>query len=683
MAYTQDEKLISIATPLGDNVLLLSGFTGAETISRGFEFELSLLSERPSISFNSIMGSIVTVTINLADGNKRYLNGIISSFSQGAVGGEGDEDARFTCYRATLVPWFRTLAHSAGSKIFQNLSVPEIVERVFKARGYSDYRMELRGSYEKREFCVQYRETDFNFVSRLLEEEGISYFFEHEKDKHTMILADTADANKPCPYQKTASCQLSGNAAREEDVIFALEITRQIRASKYTLNDFNFKVPNTGLNVEVREDAQAKSGEREIYDAPGNFDKRSAGDRLAKIRMEEEEAQSISITGRSDCRAFASGYRFTLRHHSNPNLDDKDYLLLSVRHDATEGYDADAVSTYQNNFECLPHTLPFRPPRITPKPVVQGTQTAIVVGPSGEEIYTDRHGRVKVQFHWDREGKKDDNSSCWIRVSQLWAGNGWGGLHLPRVGQEVIVDFLEGDPDRPIIVGQLYNGVNLPPYPLPEGRTRSGIKSSSTPGGEGCNEIRFEDKKGEEQLFIHSEKRQDNRVKGDSLEWVGQDRHLVVGRNRYEKVSGDLHLTIAGDRNEKVDGTLSVTVNADLQQKVGMKHALEARQEIHLKAGSKLVLESIGQISLKVGGSFINIDPAGVTIVGNSVSINKGGSPACGCGISAEEPAQPREADKSGSGTSNESTAAEPVTLGPQAAALKAAAQSKAPLCDT
>ena len=290
---------------------------------------------------------------------------------------------------------------------------------------------------------------------------------------------------------------------------------------------------------------------------------------------------------------------------------------------------------------------------------------------------------MKVQFHWDREGKKDDNSSCWIRVSQLWAGNGWGGLHLPRVGQEVIVDFLEGDPDRPIIVGQLYNGVNLPPYPLPEGRTRSGIKSSSTPGGEGCNEIRFEDKKGEEQLFIHSEKRQDNRVKGDSLEWVGQDRHLVVGRNRYEKVSGDLHLTIAGDRNEKVDGTLSVTVNADLQQKVGMKHALEARQEIHLKAGSKLVLESIGQISLKVGGSFINIDPAGVTIVGNSVSINKGGSPACGCGISAEEPAQPREADKSGSGTSNESTAAEPVTLGPQAAALKAAAQSKAPLCDT
>lgn len=683
MAYTQDDKLISITTPLGDDALLLTGFSGDEGVSRSFKFELSLISEKHDISFDSIVGSNVTVAISLADDNKRYFNGIISSFSQGSVGGEGTEDERFTYYRATMVPWFWTLTKSAGSKIFQNISVPEIVERVFHTRGYSDYRTDLRGSYDKRDFCVQYRETDFNFVSRLLEEEGIFYFFEHEKGKHVMVLADSPEAIKPCPSQRAVSCQISGNATREDDVITALEVTRQIHSSKYTLNDFNFKVPNTSLNVEVQGSPQPNAGEREIYDAPANFDKRTTGDRLSKIRIEEEEAQSATITGGSDCRSFTSGYRFTLRDHSNADLNNKDYLLVSVSHNASEGYGTDSVSSYENTFDCLPHTVPYRPPRMTPKPVVQGTQTAIVVGPSGEEIYTDEHGRVKVQFHWDREGKKDDKSSCWIRVTQLWVGNGWGSLHLPRIGQEVIVDFLEGDPDRPIIIGQLYNGVNLPPYPLPAERTKSCIKSSSTPGGEGANEIRFEDKKGEEQLFIHAEKQQDNRVKGDSLEWVGRDRHLIVDRNRYEKVSGDQHFTVLGDRNEKVNGTLSLTVSADLEQKVATKHALEAGQEIHLKAGSNLVIESRGQITLKVGGNFVNINPAGVTIVGNMVLINSGGSPGFGSGASPDEPKIPKEADKGGPGSANKPSSTDPVTLGPQAASLKAAAERQTAFCDT
>lgn len=683
MFYTQENKRTSIATVLGEDVLLLAGLVGEEAISRCFEFELSLLSEKSALSFDAIIGSKVTVFITLADGDTRYLNGVISSFSQGGVGiGEGEE-ARFIQYRATMVPWFRTLSRSAGCRIFQNSSVPEIVEKVFKSRGCSDYRWDLRGNYEKREFCVQYRETDFNFVSRLLEEEGISYFFEHEKEKHVMVLADGQNSNKPCPHQAEACCQSSGDGIREEDVIFSLEITRQMHASKYSLNDFNFQVPNTSLNVEVQGNAPPKLGEREIYDAPGNYDKRSAGDRLAKIRMEEEESQAIRITGRSDCRSFSSGYLFTLRRHSNEDWNDKDYLLVSVRHEAAEGYDGDSISTYGNSFNCVPHTIPYRPPRITAKPVVQGTQTAVVVGPPGEEIHTDQHGRVKVKFYWDREGKKDDASSCWIRVSQLWTGNGWGGMHLPRIGQEVIVDFLEGDPDRPIIIGRLYNGLNLPPYPLPEGKTRSCIKSGSTPGGEGCNEIRFEDKKGAEQLFIHAENRQDNRVKVDSLEWVGQDRHLVVARNRYEKVSGDQHLTVIGDRNERVGGTLSLTVSADLQQRVGKRHALEAGQEIHLKAGSRLVVESMGEISLKVGGNFINITPAGVTIVGNMVLINSGGSPVFGCCASPEEPTLPKEADRGRSGTSEQPAVANPATLGPQAAALKAAAEKQAPSCVT
>lgn len=613
MTFTQQDRFISIATALGGDALLLTELTGEEAISRSFRFELSLLSERPAISFDSLLGSNVTVSIGLADGAKRYLNGIISTFSQGRRGDEEGEDARFSSYRCTMVPWFWILSESASVRIFQNLSTPEIAEQVFRNLGFSWYKMELRGSYEKREFCVQYRETDFNFVSRLLEEEGICYFFRHEQGKHTMILADSPDANLPCPFQQSASALISASGTREEDVITSLEITRQMRPTRYSLNDYNFRIPRTSLRVESNTVAQSKA-DRKISDAPGGYGKRAAGERLVKIRMEEEETQSVAVTGSSDCRAFTSGYRFILRDHGNPDLDSKEFLLVSVRHDAMEGYGTDSVSSYQNSFHCIPHQTPYRAPRLTPKPVVQGTQTAIVVGPPGEEIYTDEHGRVKVQFHWDRDGKHDDNSSCWIRVSQLWVGNGWGGFHLPRVGQEVLVDFLEGDPDRPIIIGQLHNGVNRPPYPLPAQRSRSCIKSSSTPGGEGYNELRFEDRKGEEEVFIHAERRQVNRVEEDSREWVGQDRHVEVGRDRFETVSRDQQLTVRG--------AVTVTVGADFQQKVAGKHTLQAGQEIHLAAGGELVLEAGAQITMQVGGSQIIINPGGITFVGN---ISKGG----------------------------------------------------------
>jgi len=682
MAYTQEGKLISIDTPLGEDVLLLTGFHGEEAISRISTFELSMVSENHSIPFEKIIGRNVTVAVTLADGNKRFFNGLISSFSHGRGGGEKGGDAWFTYYRATMVPWFWVLTESINSRIFQNLSVIQIVEKIFQDKGFSDYRTDLQESYDKREFCVQYRETDCNFVSRLLEEEGIFYYFEHQKNKHVMVLADHPGAHRPCPGQKTVSCELSAQGVREDDAITALEMTRQICASKYTLNDFNFKMPNATLKMEVRGKDEQNLGEREIYHHPGNFDNKSAGDKMARIRIEEEEAKSIRISGTSGCRSFICGFRFTLKDHFRSDLNNKDYVLVSVAHRATEGYGADSEEMYQNSFECLPHSVSYRPRRLTSKPLVRGTQTAIVVGPAGEDIHTDEHGRVKVQFHWDREGAKDDKSSCWIRVSQMWAGNGWGGLHIPRVGQEVIVDFLEGNPDRPIIIGRVYNGVSRPPYPLPAEKTKSSIKSNSSPDGYGYNEIRFEDKKGNEQLFIHAEKQQDNRVNSDSLEWIGQDRHLLVGRDRYEEVSGDQHLTVTGDRNEKVDGTVSQTVSEDFQQKVGAKHALDAGQEIHLKAGTKLIIESGLQISLKVGANFINIGPAGVTIVGRMVLINSGGSAGIGSGASPDAPKPPKVAGKADSGRLNKPSA-QSKSVGPQAATLKAAAQNEAFFCDT
>jgi type VI secretion system secreted protein VgrG len=316
---------------------------------------------------------------------------------------------------------------------------------------------------------------------------------------------------------------------------------------------------------------------------------------------------------------------------------------------------------------------------------VEGIQTAIVVGPSGEEIYTDEYGRVKVQFHWDRRGSSDENSSCWMRVSQLWAGTNWGAMFIPRIGQEVIVDFLEGDPDRPLVTGRVYHGTNMPPYSLPDEKTKSTIKSYSSPDGGGFNEIRFDDLKGEEQVFIHAEKNQDIRTEKDRMEWVGQDSHLIVVRNQLEKVEGDKHLTVNGDQNEKVDGTVSLEAGTDIQEKAGGKHALDAAQEIHLKAGMKVIIEAGTQVSLKAGSNFIDIGPSGVSIQGTMVNINSGGSAGSGSGSSPQAPEEPAEADTAepGRATQGPPGPTEPATPTPQARALSSAAQTGTPFCET
>ena len=660
MAYSQENRVLAVKTPLGKDVLLLTGFHGTEGISRLFSFDLEMISESHGIAFGDIVGKSVTISVTLSAGDKRYFNGIVSTFAQGASGGDTGIDTRFSHHRATMVPWLWLLTRTADSRIFQKLSVPDIIDKIFKEKGFNDFKVKLQGSYDKRDYCVQYRETDFNFVSRLMEEEGIHYFFEHEEDKHTLVLADKPQENQPCPQQKTARYQVNTGGWRDDDVITRMERIQEIKPALYTLNDFNFEIPNTDLKVNVPSKQKLGPGEREIYDYPGMYAKKNEGDRLARIRMEEEEAQITTIIGSSNCRAFTSGRRFKLDSFYRSDMNNKEYVLRSIEHGAEQGWENKSEISYSNSFTCIPFDVPFRPPRLTPKPVVQGSQTAIVVGPKGDEIYTDEHGRVKVQFHWDREGKKDENSSCWIRVAQVWAGAGWGAMYIPRIGQEVIVDFLEGDPDRPIITGRVYHGMNKPPYPLPAEKTKSTIKSNSSQGGGGANEsragtatpespvgfneLRFEDKKGSEQVFIHAEKQQDNRVKQDSLEWIGNERHLIVEKDQLEKVGGDKHLEVTGNQNEKIDGTVSLTAGG-LQQKLGAGYAIEAN-EIHLKAGMKVIIEAGVQISLKVGGNFVDIGPAGVTIMGATVLINSGGSAGSGSGASPESPKSPKEADK-------------------------------------
>jgi len=677
--YTQVERPIQIVTPLGEDVLLLEGFEGRESISQPFRFELNLLSEQRQIDFDAAVGMRATIKLLKENGEpQRYVNGHVVSFSQG-----GSVQNLYR-YRASLVPWLWLLSYSGGCRIFQHKTVPQIVSQIFTERGFAkDFSLRLGGTYEPRDYCVQYRETDFSFVSRLLEEEGICYFFEHTADKHTLVLADQSSKFVPCPNQPVARYHTSADDHLDEDSVASWSTGQQVRTGKFTSRDFNFEQPRFDLLMTISGGDERRF---EQYDYPGEYLNTNLGERLARVRIEEQDVSRTAASGHGDCRAFAAGYRFELADHYRPDMN-RPYVLVSVTHTAhlPANYESSAGGTgasYENEFVCVPFTAtPYRPPRTTPIPFVQGTQTATVVGPAGEEIYTDKYGRVKVQFHWDREGKSDENSSCWIRVSQPWAGQGWGALSLPRIGQEVVVDFLEGDPDRPIIVGRVYNAVQMPPYALPAEQTKSTMKTLSSKGGGGFNELRFEDRKGAEQIFIHAERNQDIRVEQDLLEWVGRDTHLIVARDQVEEVRGEHHLTVSGDKSEKVGGTVSLNAGADIQEKAASRYALDAGSEIHLKAGANLVLESGATITIKAGGGFITIGPSGVNITGVKVKINSGGTPGSGAGASPETPKKPLEADQDRPGEVSNKLL-KPTAYGPQAMTLKSAAQSGTPFCE-
>jgi type VI secretion system secreted protein VgrG len=493
--YTQDKRHIKIDTPLGKDALLLQGFNGEEGVSRPFHFDLRMHSENRAIAFASIVGKMATVSMLLPDQSIRYINGVIQSFAQGGTTtiNTGQNTATFATYFATLVPWLSLLRHTSDCRIFQEKSVPDIIEQIFKDAGFSDFQLKLQDSYQKREYCVQWNETDLNFVSRLMEEEGIFYFFEHTKDKHLLILADRATEFKPCPLAASASYAVRQGSANQLGRVTEWHMSQDIRPGKYEIRDYGFEKPTFQLAASVSGKDPRKY---EVYYYPGEFQKANDGERLVGIRMEEEETPLSQIRGSSSCQGFIPGYRFDLKDHYRKDISDKAYTLVGVYHSSDQGtnYLATATRTeddldYVNHFQCIPHPTPFRPPRLTSTPLMRGTQTAIVVGPAGEEIHVDKYGRVKVQFHWDREGKYDEHSSCWVRVSQPVAGKGWGAMWIPRIGQEVIVDFLDGDPDRPIITGRVYNAESMPPYTLPDEKTKSTLKSYSSKGGGGFNEI--------------------------------------------------------------------------------------------------------------------------------------------------------------------------------------------------
>jgi len=672
-------KVAGIGSTLG-----VVEFEAHEGISTCYAVDLQLAS-LDEVPVENAIGKAALLTI-VGDQEERYLHGILNMFMQ--TGSRG----RFLLYRARVVPPLWLLSLEQDCRIFQNKNVPDIVRQILQEGGITgdQFQFRLQGQYETREYCVQYRETDFHFISRLLEEEGIFYFFEHTRQKNTLIFGDGRIAYQPIRGESKVAFSYPNEMVPGEEYVYQFSLRRQICSGKVTLNDFNFERPTFDLTVREQDRDFQKL---EVYDYPGIYAEQGKGQRLARVRVQESVTFKDKADGESVCPRLMPGFTFTLNDHEQESFN-REYLLTELVQNGSQPQTLeemlvpDQIEKFWNRFSGVPSQTSFRPERRTPRPVVKGIQTAMVVGPKGEEIYSDKYGRVKVQFHWDREGKYDEKSSCWIRVSQNWAGKNWGAIVLPRIGQEVLVDFLEGDPDRPMITGCVYNAECMPPYELPGNQTRSTLKSYSSKGGDGFNEIRFEDKKGEEQIFIHAEKNQDVRVKNDLYEWIGQDSHLIVKGDRLDLVEGDAHSSVKGDRNEKVDGTVSLKAGINMLAKMGIKYAVDAGMEIHLKAGMNVVIEAGMSVTLKAGSGFITVGPAGVSISGIPVLINSGGAAGTGSGASPGTPAQPKEADKGEAGEKpkspepkdfqRETRSSEPLV---QAGTLKKAAQTGAPFC--
>jgi type VI secretion system secreted protein VgrG len=617
MANTQDNRRSAITTPLGKDVLLLEAFTGTEAVSELFHFEARLLAEiNKTIDFNAIVGKAVTIRVFTPSGD-RFFHGLVSRFA------EGESDTTFTTYRAEIVPWLWMLTQTADCRIFQNKTVPDIIKQVFGDLGFSDHSFRLNATYQPREYCVQYRETDFNFVTRLMEQYGIFYYFEHADGKHTLVLADRPAAHAACPQQPKARFHREEGTLTEH-VVTTWRHQQSVRPGKYALTDYNFEMPSVSLAVNVA--SAVGLPKFEIYDYPGEYQKRADGETLVRTRIEEEEALRLLVDGSSTCAGFVSGFKFELTEHPRATANGP-YVLTRVQHHAQEpGYRSDtAAFTYENQFACIPLATPFRAARRTPRPIVEGVQTAVVVGVSGEEIFTDKYGRVKVQFHWDREGKRDENSSCWIRVSQPWAGKQWGTVSIPRIGQEVIVDFLEGDPDQPIITGRVYNAEQMPPYTLPAGGVVSGVKSNSTKGGGGYNEISLNDTKGSEKIVIHGQFDMETTIEHDRTESIGNNETVDITANRKESVGGNESISISGNRTESVDKDETISVSGNRTESVGKNESISIGSNRATTIGKNEQISISGDRAIQVGkGDTLDVAKVLEINAGDSVSIKTG-----------------------------------------------------------
>ena len=598
--YSQQQRELQFHSPLGKDVLLIMAMQGNEALSETFLYQLTLKSEQKNIKTKQLLGQHVSLHVQLANGEVREMNGIVTRFFR-----SGGFDT-FTHYQLEMRPWLWLLSKSSDCRIFQNKTVLDIIKEIFTKpiyAGLANFDASLlRESYPQLNYCVQYRETDLNFVCRLLQKFGIYYFFRHKNGKHQLVLIDYNGAHEAIPnYENIVFATDDSRNQFGDERITLWNESGEIQTAAYTLDDFDFErvqiSVNGGLQVKQRIVAHELPA-YEVYDYPGTYNQAANGKHLAKVALEALHGQAEVIDGESNARGLSVGSLFHLQEH--PIADqNQSYLLTGMRYalraDDYETTNASQAEIFRCEFTAIGREYRYRPAPIWRKPVVQGPQTALVVGKAGEEIWTDKYGRVKVQFHWDREGQLDEKSSCWVRVAQSWAGKRWGTMFVPRIGMEVVVEFLEGDPDQPIITGCVYNGDTMPPYDLPANQTRSTMKTHSSKEGSGFNELRFEDKKGAEEIFIHAEKDCNRVVKHNDSTQVGYG----------SKQPGNQSVAVKGNQSCNVGNDQQTMIGHDQTTNVGHIATLEAKTAI----------------LLKVGESVIEITPEGITINGKVLDV--------------------------------------------------------------
>ncbi|ROM20381.1 type VI secretion protein ImpA [Pseudomonas protegens] len=619
MLFQQSTRLAQVNCPLGPDVLLLKSLGGGEELGRLFDYQLQLASSDANIDLNQLLGKPMGLSVQLDGGGQRYFHGIVARCSQNIDTGQ------FASYEVTLRPWLWLLSRTSDCRIFQNLSIPQIIKQVFRDLGFSDFEDALSRPYREWEYCVQYRETSFDFVSRLMEQEGIYYFFRHEKDRHVVVLADAYGAHSSVPGYTSVPYYPRDEQQRERDHMFDWHLAQEVQPGSLELNDYDFQRPSARIDVRSAMPRPHSAGDYPLYDYPGTYVQSSDGEHYAQTRIEALQSLHERIELSGNARGLGVGNLFSLTGFSRQDQN-REYLIVSIRYylvqESLESGAGGGSAQFESHLTCIDAQQSFRPLATTHKPMVQGPQTARVVGPAGEEIWTDQYGRVKVHFHWDRHDQSNENSSCWIRVSQAWAGKNWGSMQIPRIGQEVIVSFLEGDPDRPIITGRVYNAEQTVPYDLPANATQSGMKSRSSKGGSPANfnEIRMEDKKGAEQLYIHAERNQDIVVEVNESHSVGNNRNKSIGHDEY--------VTIGNKRTRIVQHVDELRVGEKKLDSVGQSYVIEVGERLRLVCGASILeLNASGQINLCGVNISVHASADAQINTGGVLHLNNGGGP--------------------------------------------------------
>ncbi|MBW3783695.1 type VI secretion system tip protein VgrG [Aeromonas veronii] len=624
---------------LPDTAFAVASFTLDEQLSEAFTLKLEVASHMPDIDFADVLDQPCELLVWFNGQLQRRVHGVVSSFAQ------GDSGFRRTRYSIEVRPalWRLSLRHNA--RIFQAQTPEAIISVLLQEAGITDYAFALKNEHAEREYCVQYRETDLDFINRLAAEEGLFYFHEFEQGKHRLVFADDAAALMKGP---SLFYNLNNQGLNHGPYVRQFHYRERVRPSDVELKDYSFKTPKYALSH--KKQGAALEHQRDTYphfDYPGRFKADPSGKAFTQHRLDALRQDATMGVGKSNCATLLPGQRFALTEHPNPACN-IEWQVVSVIHkgkqpQALEEEGGSGPTVYNNDIEVVQAKQTWRPLAHS-KPMVEGPHIAKVVGPDSEEIYCDEHGRVKLQFPWDRYGADNDQSSCWVRVSQGWAGGQYGMMAIPRIGHEVIVSFLDGDPDQPIVTGRTYHATNRPPYELPANKTRTVLRTE-THKGEGFNELRFEDQAGQEEIYIHGQKDLNVVIQNDAAWHIKHDQHTDIDNERITRIKANDHLTVEGEKRDHIKADYSLTVDTSMHQKLGQSLLVEAGEEVHIHVGDKMVLEAGSEITLKGGSSFVKVDPSGIKLVGPDIKLNAGGSPGSGSGWAGQAPITPKGVD--------------------------------------